>query len=77
MSASGANLGPIGQCDLTFKLRKKQFMDRFIVLQDLQRNLILGLNWKCNCRIGCNGNVNGQQYKTHNNNYICTSTTSS
>ena len=34
-SASGANFGPIGQCDLTFQLRNKHFMDRFLVLQDL------------------------------------------
>ena len=43
MSASGANLGAVGQCDLTFQLGSKYFMDRFIILQDLQRNLILGL----------------------------------
>ena len=75
MSASGANLGPIGQCDLTFWLGNRYFMDRFIILQDLWRNLILGLHWQCNYRIGRNWNVNGQQYITHNS--ICTSTVSS
>ena len=39
-SASGANLGPVGQCDIIFRLGNKQFFDRFIVVQDLQRNLI-------------------------------------
>ena len=34
-SASGANLGPLGQCDLTFRLRNKQVTDRFIILQEL------------------------------------------
>ena len=66
-SASGANLGMKRQCNLTFRLGNKQFMDKFIILQDLQRNVILGLHWQYNYRIGCNLNVNGQQYITHNN----------
>ena len=52
------------------------FTDMFIYLQDLQRNLILGFNWQCNYRIGCNWNANGQQYITHNN-FLCTNTASS
>ena len=40
MSASGANLGIIGQCDLTLSLGSKQFTERFIILQDLHRNII-------------------------------------
>ena len=52
-SASRANIGPVGQCDLTFRLGNKKLMDRF-VLQDLHRNFILGLNWQCNYRIGYN-----------------------
>ena len=39
-SSSGASLGPIGQCDLTFQLGNKCFLDRFIVLQDLWWNLV-------------------------------------
>ena len=35
MSANGANLSPIGQCDFTFQLGKKHLMDRFLVHQDL------------------------------------------
>ena len=53
MSASGANLGPKGQCDLKFRLGNKQFTDSFIVLQDLHRKIILGLNGQCNYRLGC------------------------
>ena len=34
-SASGTDLGPIGQCYLTFKLSKKSFTDKFIVLWHL------------------------------------------
>ena len=72
MSASGASLGPTGQCKITFRLGNKQFTDRFIVLQDI----ILGLNWQCNYRKGCNLNVNGQQYITYNKKFLCTSTAS-
>ena len=41
-SVSGANLSPIGHCDLTFKLGNK------LILWDLHRNIIIGLNWHCN-----------------------------
>ena len=76
-SASGTNLGPVGQCDLAFRLGNKQFTERFIILQDLCRNIILRLNWQCNYRIGCNWNVNEQEYITHNSKFLCTSTASS
>ena len=46
MSASEATLGPIGQCDLIFRLENKQFMDRFIVLQDLLLCNILQDKWE-------------------------------
>ena len=32
--ASGANLGPLGQCDVKFLLGNKQFTHKFIALQD-------------------------------------------
>ena len=44
-SVSGANLGPIVQCHLTFNLDKKCFTDNFIVLRDWWRNFVLGCNW--------------------------------
>ena len=59
-SARGANLGPIDHCHLTFRLGNKYSTDRFVVLKDLQRNLILGLNWQSNYKIGCNWNINRQ-----------------
>ena len=77
ISASGANLGQIGQFDLTFRLGNKQFTNRFIILQNLYRNIILGHNWQCNYRKGCHWNVNGQQYITHNSKFLCTGITSS
>ena len=75
MSASGAHLGPIGQCHLTFRLGNKCLTDKFIVLKDLQRNLNLGLNWQSHYKIGCNWNIIGQQYITYNW-YLYTSITS-
>ena len=75
-SACGANLGPVGHCHLTFRLGNKSFMDKFIVLKDLQQNLILRCKWQANYKIGCNWNVNGHQYITHNNKYLHTSTSS-
>ena len=65
-SASGANLGPIGPCYHTFKLGNKHFADKSIVFNDLQRNIILGLSWQANYKIGCILNINGCQYITYN-----------
>ena len=72
MSANGTELGLIGHCYLTFQL-KMHFTDKFIVLWNLWRDLILGLNWLFTYRIGCNWNINGYHYITHNNTYLCTS----
>ena len=77
ISTSGPNLGPIGQCDLTFRLGSKHFTNRFISLWNLCRNIIFGLNWQCNYKIGCNWNSNCQQYITHNKKFLCTSIPSS
>ena len=73
MSASCAGLDSIEKCYLTFKLENKYFMDIFIVLWDLWRDIILGWNWQLNYKMGCNFNINRHQYMTHNNNYLFTS----
>ena len=75
-SVGGTNLGLLGQCDLAFRLGNKQFTDRFIVLQDLHRNIILGLNWQCKYRIGCDWNIKEQNYIIYNNIILSTSTAS-
>ena len=76
-SANGANLGPVGQCDLTFRLGNKQSTNKLIILWDLCRNIIVGINWQCDYRIGCNWNINGQQDITHNNKFLWTNIPSS
>ena len=58
-SNSGANVDPVSQCDAKFRLVNKQFTDSCIILHDLSRNIILGLNWRCNYRICYNWNANG------------------
>ena len=72
MSASGTYLGLIGQCYLTFQLEKKHFREKFIILWDLQRDLIWGINWKFNYKIEFNWSINGHQYIADNT-YFCTS----
>ena len=52
-----------------YSLQKKSL----IVLQDLQRDLILGQNWQFNYKTGCNWNIIGPECMTHYNNYLCTS----
>ena len=76
-SASGTNLGSIGRCHLTFRLGDKSCTDtdKFIFLKDLWRNFIVVLNWQSNDKNGCNWNINGHQYVTHNK-YLCTSPSS-
>ena len=65
--ASGTDLGPIGQCNLTFRLWNKCFTDKFIIFWDLHWDLITGLNWQINYKIGWNLNITRHQYMTNNN----------
>ena len=63
----------IGQFYLTLQLVKKHFTDKLIVLPDLQRDLISGLNLEFNYKIGYNWEINGHQYIPCKNTYLCTS----
>ena len=62
-------LGPIGKGYPTVRLGNKYFINKLMILQDLHRDLILGLNWQFNYKIGCIWNINEHQGMTHNNNY--------
>ena len=53
ISADGDNLGPIGEVNVKFKIGKVVFNDVFIILNNLHCDIILGLPWKQNYRIGC------------------------
>ena len=73
VSARRANLGSIGQCHLTFQIGSKCFTDKFIVIKDLWRYLISGLNWQSNYKIAFNWNIKRHQCITYSNKYSCTS----
>ena len=68
----GTDLGLIGQCYLTFRLGNKYFMDKFIILPDLHRDLTIGPTWQFSYKIGGNWNIDRHQYITHKNDYFCT-----
>ena len=56
VSADSDSLGPIGELHVKFKIGKPVFNDLFIILNNLQCNIILGLLWKQNYKIGCTWN---------------------
>ena len=53
VSADGDSLGPISEVHLKFKIGKIEFKDVFVILNNLQRDIILSLQWQCSYRIGC------------------------
>ena len=73
VTASGSNLGPVGQCYLTFKLGKKTFTDKIYILWNLEWGVILGLRWIKNYCIVFYWNISGQHYLQCNMEYQCTS----
>ena len=64
VSADGDSLGPIGEVHLQFQLGKVVFHDRFIILDNLQCDMILSLPWQSNYKIGCNWNREGKHFIT-------------
>ena len=55
VSADGNSLGPVGEVHVKFKLGKVEF-NVFVILNNLQWDIILGLPWQCNYRICCTWN---------------------
>ena len=53
VSADGNILGPVSEVHLKFKVGKIDFSDVFVILNNLQRDIILGLPWQHNYKIGC------------------------
>ena len=64
VSADGDSLGPIGEVHLKFKVGKIDFNDVFVILNNLQRDIILGLPWQHSYRIGCMWNREGKHLLT-------------
>ena len=53
VSVDGYSLGPLGKVHLKLRISKVLFNDVFIILNNLQCDIILGLPWQQNYRISC------------------------
>ena len=69
VSADGNSLGPVVEVHVKFKLGKVEFKDVFIILNNLQHDIILGLLWQRNYRIGCTQNREGKHFLTTKTNF--------
>ena len=75
VSADSDSLGPISEVHLKFKVGKIDFNDVFVILNNLQRDIILGLPWQHNYRIGCTWNREGKHFLTIKNKFLALSIT--
>ena len=75
VSADGESLGPIGEVHVKFKLGKVEFNGVFIILNNLQRDIIVGLPWQHNYRISCTWNRGGKHFLTIKNKFLALSIT--
>ena len=62
VSADGNSLGPVGEAHIKFQLGKVIFNDRFITLDNLKQDMILGLPWQSYYKIGCDWNREGKHF---------------
>ena len=76
VSADSDSLGPVGEVHLKFKVGKIDFNDVFVILNNLQRDIILRLPWQCNYRIGCMWNREGKHLLTIKIKFLALSLTS-
>ena len=70
VSADSDSLGPIGEVYVKFKLGMVVFTNIFVILNNLQHDIILGLPWQCNYRIGCTWNREGKHFLTIRNKFL-------
>ena len=70
VSADGNSLGPIGDIHVKLKLGKVEFNNVFIILNNLQQDIILGLQWQHNYRVGCAWNREGKHFLTIKNKFL-------
>ena len=75
VSTDGNSLGPISEVHLKFKVGKIDFNGMFVILNHLQRDIILGLPCQCNYRIGCMWNREGKHFLTIKNKFLALSIT--
>ena len=75
VSPDSNSLGPISKIHLKFKVGKIDFNDVLIILNNLQRDIILGLPWQCNYRIGCMWNRDDKHLLTIKSKFLALSLT--
>ena len=75
VSADSNSLGPVGEVHLKFKVGKIVFNDMFVILNNLQKDIILGLPWQHNYMIGCTRNREGKHLLTIKNKLLALSLT--
>ena len=68
-------LRPYWWSSFKFKVGKIEFDDIFIILNSLQQDIILGLLWQCNYRIGYTWNREGKHFLTIKNKFLALSIT--
>ena len=73
VSADSNSLGPAGEVHLQFKIGNVLFHNRFIILNNLQCDIILGLPWQWNYRIGCTWNPEGKHFIIIKNQFLALS----
>ena len=73
VSTDGNSLGPIGEVHIKFKVGKIEFDDIFIILDNLQQDVILRLPWRCNYKIGCSWSREGKHFLTIKNKILALS----
>ena len=62
VTADGDSLGQVGEVHNKLELGKVIFNDRFIILDNLKRDMILGLPWQSKYKIGCDWNREGMHF---------------
>ena len=70
VSVGGNSLDPVSKVHLKFKVGKIDFDDVFVILNTLQREIILGLPWQCNYRISCTWNRESKHLLTIKNKFL-------
>ena len=51
VSADGDSLGPVGEVHIQFQVGKVIFNKRFIIVDNLKQDMILGLLWQSSYKI--------------------------
>ena len=73
VSADGDSFGPIGEMHIKFKVGKIEFDNIFIILDSLQQDVILGLLWQHNYKIGCSWSREGKHFLNIKNKFLALS----